>query len=161
MKTQQSGFTLIELVAVIVLLGILAVTAVPRFVDLQVDARISTLQGVRAAVLGADSQVLAKSLIQNQTGTAGTVTISGANVVVRNGHLASSELDNLITVDPGSFGGGGLWTSNAADLNGAGNTAATASQPAFFGYNQNCRLNFTISGNINNLPGVGFTTDGC
>ncbi|HAA96802.1 MAG TPA: type II secretion system protein, partial [Alteromonas macleodii] len=41
----QQGFTLIELIIVIVLLGILAVTAAPKFLNLQDDARDSVLQG--------------------------------------------------------------------------------------------------------------------
>lgn len=45
--TNQRGFTLIELVVVIVILGILAVTAAPRFLNLQSDARISALQGMK------------------------------------------------------------------------------------------------------------------
>ena len=53
MRKQQAGFTLIELVAVIVLLGILAVTALPRFINLQADAREATLQGIRCAIQGA------------------------------------------------------------------------------------------------------------
>lgn len=50
---RQNGFTLIELVVVIVILGILAVTAAPRFLNLQDDARDATLEGLRGAIGGA------------------------------------------------------------------------------------------------------------
>ncbi len=49
MKRQQ-GFTLIELVVVIVILGILAVTAAPKFMNLQGDARNASLQGLKGAI---------------------------------------------------------------------------------------------------------------
>ena len=82
MKVNQAGFTLIELVAVIVLLGILAVTALPRFVNLQTDARGAVLDGVRGAVQGATAQVYAKSLIGGTEGNAtGNVDIGGGNTV--------------------------------------------------------------------------------
>ncbi|MDO6678647.1 type II secretion system protein [Shewanella sp. 4_MG-2023] len=60
---KQQGFTLIELVVVIIILGILAVTAAPKFINLQGDARASALSGLKAAVQGANTLVYSKAAI--------------------------------------------------------------------------------------------------
>lgn len=60
---RQGGFTLIELVVVIVILGILAVTAAPKFLNLQSDARASSLQGLKGAMGGAAGIVYGKAAI--------------------------------------------------------------------------------------------------
>jgi len=72
---KQNGFTLIELVVVIVILGILAVTAAPKFLNLQDDARNSAAQGLKGAMAGAAGIVYGKAAV------AGDETVSsGKNV---------------------------------------------------------------------------------
>ncbi len=88
---QQRGFTLIELIIVIVILGILAVTAAPRFIDLQSDANASVLQGVRGALQGGAQLVYAKSAIAGEQDSAGEeVTINGEAVTTDFGYPDAS-----------------------------------------------------------------------
>ena len=63
---KSSGFTLIELVVVIVILGILAATAAPKFMDLQKDTRISALNGLMGAMKSASSMVYSKAILAGQ-----------------------------------------------------------------------------------------------
>lgn len=65
-KANQAGFTLIELIIVIVILGILAVTASPKFLDIQGDARKSTLQGMAGSLKGAVNIVYSKALVAGE-----------------------------------------------------------------------------------------------
>ena len=96
---RQGGFTLIELVVVIVILGILAVTAAPRFLNLQGDARGSTLEGLKGAMNGATGIVFGKAAVEgkDQSSTAVIVddinTIYGYPTATANGMTAALKLD--------------------------------------------------------------------
>lgn len=65
----QSGFTLIELVVVIIILGILSVTAVPRYLDITEEAFISTTEGVAGAFRGGVNLAKAEYLVKHGNGT--------------------------------------------------------------------------------------------
>ncbi|MGR6833080.1 type II secretion system protein [Aliivibrio wodanis] len=78
---RQGGFTLIELVVVIVILGILAVTAAPKFLNLQSDARASSLQGLKGAMSGAAGIVYGKSAIEGkETDSTGNLDVDGIKI---------------------------------------------------------------------------------
>lgn len=89
MKENQ-GFTLIELVIVIIILGVLSATAVPKFINLQSDAKIAVLKGAQAAVTSADSLVYSLATLEGLTsknnGMISTIEINGNPVSLRYGH---------------------------------------------------------------------------
>lgn len=69
MKPRNSGFTLIELVIVIVILGILAAVALPRFIDLSGDARRAAVQGVAGALSSGSVVNYSARRVNNTYGT--------------------------------------------------------------------------------------------
>ena len=71
---RQSGFTLIELVVVIVILGILAATAAPKFMNLQGDARIASLKGLEGAVKSAVNLTYSKAILSGKDKTTDSYT---------------------------------------------------------------------------------------
>ena len=101
-EMNTKGFTLIELVVVIVILGILAVTAAPKFINLKADAQTATLQGVKAAMQGAAAMVYSKSLVKgNQSIGRSSVTLSDGDLVIKYGYPRANinEWQRLIDVD--------------------------------------------------------------
>ncbi len=107
---RDAGFTLIELVVVIIILGILAVTAAPKFINLQSDARASTLQGMKASLESAATLVYAKAAVdgvENDDTGSKTVEIDskGTTVNVKYGYpvQTAATLQALVDADPAKW----------------------------------------------------------
>ncbi|HHF3071135.1 type II secretion system protein [Vibrio diabolicus] len=97
---RQGGFTLIELVVVIVILGILAVTAAPRFLNLQDDARDSALDGLKGAMTGAAGITYGKAAIEGQEAAAdGAISIGSSTLGLTYGYPDATSAALALVVD--------------------------------------------------------------
>lgn len=148
MKTQK-GFTLIELVMVIVILGILAAVAIPRYIDLQTNARVSAVTGMHGTVNGAAAIVNARAIITGATGATGTVLVGGVTI-------------NTVYGFPRSTPAGGI---ELALTNMTGFTFA-AGTPATFTLNgaptpANCVVNYSPPTVAGGSPTITLVTTGC
>ncbi|WP_285817777.1 prepilin-type N-terminal cleavage/methylation domain-containing protein [Echinimonas agarilytica] len=79
-RTKSQGFTLIEIVVVVVILGVLAVTAAPRFLSFKTDARISALEGIAASLDTATSLIQSKAVIMGKENQLMGTTLAFDNI---------------------------------------------------------------------------------
>lgn len=139
---KQKGFTLIELVVVMVLLGILAAFAVPKFYDFSTQANIAALNGLAGALNSANVTAHGAALALGQTGATGTITMEGSSVGLVYGYPSAAGIVNAVSI------------SSAFSSSSSGSATT-------FTLKTNCTIVYTQATSASVPPTVVLTTSGC
>jgi MSHA pilin protein MshA len=154
---KRNGFTLIELVVVIVILGILAATAAPKFINLEADAHTATLQAVKASMEGASALVYGKAIVKGIHNepfafpALPSITIEGGvTVFTHYGYPlgTSTEWKKLIDYDENAFSMQKSTDSTRVYVYRKGDPVPTSTS-------NDCIVHYTRSSGANNKPVIG------
>ncbi len=178
MHRKQAGFTLIELVIVVVILGILAAVALPRFINFTSGSREAVLSGLAGAVSSANTLVYAQAAIQgSQNQATASVVVPGIDV---DGDGGSDAADVVPTAygylrDNDATAAAALVAliqigDNAA-LNGSNSISVQSAGGVInIGYDYNsdgtvldddCHIIYAESTGVSQLPAITFENTGC
>ncbi|KTD05583.1 type II secretion system protein [Fluoribacter gormanii] len=139
---KQKGFTLIELVVVMVILGILAAYAIPKFYDFSSQANIADLNGLAGALNSANVTAHGAALATGQTGATGSITMEGATVGLVFGYPSAAGIVNAMNVS----------SAFAVSTSGTSTT---------YTLKTNCTVVYTQATSATTPPTVAVNTGGC
>lgn len=171
----MKGFTLIELIAVIVILGVLSVVAAPKFISVRTDATIATLQGMKGAMESASSLVHIKAQLSNQLSGSDTLDLGdGTSINIHSGYATAhwnNSIRFLINLDNVSYTNGGVVCTS--DWCGRGNQTSLDTDdnivvsgygskiwPRGYEWSDKCAVHY-INNEDGTAPIIGISTSDC